>query len=267
MKTTLCVLMSALLLITSWVYPVAADFENTHVLTGRRADDLVAVANTQVGYFEGSLSGSWEEHVSNNYQKYGVWYDEQVANVNAANSSWQCTFVLWCADQVGIGFDTIPNTLYAPAMQAWFEERGLYHLSQANGGTYIPQVGDLVFFQNTGSDVVSSIGIVTEVTDTRVYMVQGNINWPTGEMAENGAVVGMNYVHHYSRLHGFATPAYRDLCGDANGDGQVDTTDARVMLLSMLSEVSERVWMYDVDLDGAVGTSDIRMLLMDAVNG
>ena len=48
-----------------------AAYENTHSNTGNQREDIVAVAETQIGYHEGSLEGTVSS--SNNYTKYNVW--------------------------------------------------------------------------------------------------------------------------------------------------------------------------------------------------
>ena len=50
--------------------PVGAAYENTHTNTGNQRADIVAIAQTQVGYREGSLDGTTSG--SNNYTKYNV---------------------------------------------------------------------------------------------------------------------------------------------------------------------------------------------------
>ena len=46
----------------------SAAYENTHINTGNQRADIVAIAQTQVGYHEGSLEGT--TNGSDNYTKY-----------------------------------------------------------------------------------------------------------------------------------------------------------------------------------------------------
>ena len=62
--------------------PVSADYENTHINTGNQIEDILAIAETQVGYAEGA----------NNETKFGAWYP---MNYNP----WCAMFVSWCAEQ------------------------------------------------------------------------------------------------------------------------------------------------------------------------
>ena len=55
----------------STVVFAASSYPNTHVNTVDQAADIVAVAVTQAGYCEGSLSGNPSYASSNNYQKFG----------------------------------------------------------------------------------------------------------------------------------------------------------------------------------------------------
>lgn len=80
----------------------ASEYPNTHVNTGNMAADLVAVAVSQAGYCEGSLSGNPAYASSNNYQKYGLWYDNNFDYIGVQRAAWCAAFVSWCSEQAGI---------------------------------------------------------------------------------------------------------------------------------------------------------------------
>ena len=89
---------------------------------------IVQIAQNEVGYKE---SG-------NNQTKYGEWYGMQ--------DEWCNIFVSWCANQAGISEDIIPKMAYVPNTANWFDSKGQYKNSRANGGNYTPQAGDIVLF-------------------------------------------------------------------------------------------------------------------------
>ncbi len=239
-------------------------YANTHINTGDGAGDLVGVAETQVGYLEGSLTG--DTHDDNNYQKYGVWYDEAVENLGVSYASWEGAFVAWCANQAGVPDTVIPRHAYVPNSSAWYENKGLFYDSQAQGGSYIPKKGDLIYFVSSGLTYPTHIGIVTEVTDTYVRTIEGNATDPSDAYGSTQGVFERQYNLNYSRIYGYATPQY-ELVFDITGDGQVSTSDARELLMCVLNNSMQKNANMDVDRNGEINTADARELLMKVIQG
>ncbi len=239
-------------------------YANTYINTGDGAGDLVGVAETQVGYLEGSLTG--DTHDDNNYQKYGVWYDEAVENLGVSYASWEGAFVAWCANQAGVPDTVIPRHAYVPNSSAWYENKGLFYDSQAQGGSYIPKKGDLIYFVSSGLTYPTHIGIVTEVTDTYVRTIEGNATDPSDAYGLTQGVFRRQYNLNYSRIYGYATPQY-ELVFDITGDGQVSTSDARDLLLCVLNNSMQRKANMDVDRNVEINTADARELLMKVIQG
>jgi hypothetical protein len=106
--TKVVTLAICLAMIACWIpqlaFPAqaASEYPNTHVNTGNMAADIVAVAVSQAGYCEGSLSGNPAYASSNDYQKYGQWYDANVDYIGVTYAAWCAAFVSWCANQAGI---------------------------------------------------------------------------------------------------------------------------------------------------------------------
>lgn len=157
-----CVMLVLLSLVCS------AKYENTHVNTGDSLEDLIAVAQTQIGYMEGDLSG--EIPGDNDCTKYGAWYPMN-------NNAWCAMFVSWCADQAGISTSVIPKHASCDVGMQWFIERELFSYGSAYGGTYTPKRGDIVYFgYKTSSGVFDSthVGIIYEVDAEKIYSIEGN---------------------------------------------------------------------------------------------
>lgn len=114
-------------------------------------DKLLAVANAEEGYQEGS----------NNYTKYGVWY-------GMSNASWCAMFVSWCADKAGISTDIIPKHSMCSDGVNWFQSRGLWN----SASSYTPKPGDIIYFHR-GSDIYH-VGIVKSVSGLMVTTIKGN---------------------------------------------------------------------------------------------
>ena len=117
---------------------------------------IVEIAKNEIGYKEQGT----------NITKYGEWYGMQ--------DEWCNMFVCWCANQAGIGEDIIPKMAYVPSTANWFNEKGQYKNSRANGGNYTPQTGDIVLFDYNHNTTSDHIGIVEKVEGNTLYTIEGN---------------------------------------------------------------------------------------------
>ena len=176
LKLVVCMSLIAALAISALSLSVRATFENTHSNTGNQASDIVGIATTQVGYYEGD-SG---------YTKYGDWY-------GLPYSDWCAMFVSWCANQAGVGTDVFPSFALCSAGADWFISQGQFHYA----GSYAPQPGDLIFYASYGN--IYHVGLVTGSDGYNVYSIEGNYN---------EAVYNVSYPLSYGDIMGYATPAY-----------------------------------------------------------
>ncbi len=144
----------------------SAAYENTHVNTGNQAEDIVAVAETQVGYHEGA----------NNDTKYNRWNGTISGYpVNGYGYPWCQCFVSWCANQAGIPTSVIPRTAGTSTGKEFFSNRGLWQNSAYQGGSYTPKRGDIIYYSDSANVYSPShVGIVTGCADGYVYTVEGN---------------------------------------------------------------------------------------------
>lgn len=209
---------------------VSAAYENTHTNTGNMAADLVAVAATQVGYCEGSLAGTVAG--SNNLQKYGQWYDNNVDYIGVTRAAWCAAFVSWCANQAGIPSSIITYHAYCPYGVNWFKNQGRFQYSASRGGSYVPKAGDIIYFAPSGSTVSSHIGIVRYVSGGYVYTTEGNTSGQNGEVNDGGGVFNKSYALSYSRIYGYGVPAYQDNSGhkitfESNGGSAVSSVNVK----------------------------------------
>ena len=210
----------------------ASSYPNTHVNTGNMAADIVAVAVTQAGYCEGSLSGNPSYASTNNYQKFGQWYDQNVDNIGVTRAAWCAAFVSWCANQAGVPSSIVYYHAYCPYGVNWFRNQGRFKYAASRGGSYVPKAGDIVYFAPAGSSTSSHVGIVRYVSNGYVYTVEGNTGGQNGEVNEGGGVFLKSYALSYSRLYGYGTPAYTDNSGhtvsfDSNGGSSVASVNVK----------------------------------------
>lgn len=152
----------------------SSDWEATlpKELTGVWADDVLAIADSQLGYEESSKNYDvTEDGKTLGYTRYGDWYGDSYGH-------WCAMYVSFCLHYANVDTDMIPLDANC---QHWIdtlskEEYNLYH----EAGTYEPVPGDLIFF-NWDSDPKSEhIGLVVEYTPAtedepaEVRTIEGN---------------------------------------------------------------------------------------------
>ncbi|MBR5515466.1 MAG: SH3 domain-containing protein, partial [Clostridia bacterium] len=170
-KRIIAAVLCSVMVIAALPFSSFAAYENTHTNTGNQIEDLIAVANTQVGYKEGNNSSQLDGTVagSGNYTKYGKWY-----GINPG--AWCAMFVSWCANQAGISTSIIPKHASCDVGMNWFKNNGRWQYSKAFGGTYTPKRGDIIYFGNNPANLNDSthVAIVTGADSSYVYTVEGN---------------------------------------------------------------------------------------------
>lgn len=144
-------------------------------LTGSWPADLLAVAESQLGYLESEKNVVLAGDDLMGYTRYGQWYGDPYGE-------WCAMFVSFCLHYAGVADFPLES-----GCTRWIEdltEEGLY----AEAGDYIPKAGDLIFFdfqQKRNSTVyipvdADHVGIVAEVipaTDTqpaKIRTIEGN---------------------------------------------------------------------------------------------
>ena len=138
-------------------------------------NDMVAVAEKEVGYTGGMKVWSWAGYKS--------------------RVPWCNLFVTWCANQLGYyQSGRIPLIQWPRDSVKWFMERGLYKNS-----SYIPKPGDLIYFVQAGETQPYHIGIVEKYENGKVYTIEGN---------SMDVVRKKTFDHGNKLIYGYATPDY-----------------------------------------------------------
>ncbi|MBE6687018.1 MAG: CHAP domain-containing protein [Ruminococcaceae bacterium] len=170
-----------------------ADFENTHQNTGDALEDIIAVAETQLGYLEGTLEGNVA--IGNDVTKYGDWY-------GLNNNPWCAMFVSWCADQAGIPTTVIPKHASCDVGMQWFIKNESFTYGSFYGGSDTPKRGDIIYFgyrSSAGAFDSNHVGIVYKVSENSVYVYEGN---------SSNKVQSVTYKLGTSYILGFGSPNY-----------------------------------------------------------
>ncbi len=140
------------------------DWESTFcdvTLTGDWAEDLVAIAESQLGYRESEKNFITDEfNVKHGYTRYGDWYGVRYAG-------WGAIYAMFCmhyAEIWGVPTDSVPANwmnMVRAKDELWLEADGE------------PKRGDLVFFDDDADGFADRVAIVTEVREDGITAILG----------------------------------------------------------------------------------------------
>ncbi len=169
----------------------AKDWEATlPELTGVRADDVVAIAQSQIGYAESTKNFRLAEdgETRQGYTRYGAWYGNEYGD-------WEAMFASFCLYYAGIPESEFPE---ASGVYAWMTD--LKKLERyADAADYTPVPGDILFFDNDGDREADHVGIVEEVSSggDRIRTIEGN---SSNQVKENSYAAGDKAILGYGIL-------------------------------------------------------------------
>ncbi len=147
--------------------------------TGNYAEDVVAIAQSQLGYTESTANFilSDDGTTRKGYTRYGEWY-------GLPYGDWCAMFVSFCLHYAGVPEEDFPE---AAGVYAWIEslkELEIY----ADAEDYTPRAGDIIFFDSNSDGKADHVGIVEalELDEdgeiVAIYTIEGNYS---DSVAEN----------------------------------------------------------------------------------
>ena len=155
------------------------------------ASKVIKVAEGEIGVTESPKNS--------NKQKYGKEY-----GVNG--TAWCCQFVWWVFKHAGASelFYGGDKTAWVPSVRKHYTKKGKW----IRRGDGTPKPGDLIIFGNRDdSGSGKHIGIVTKVTSSTVYTIEGNTT-KSGFSANGGMVAAKSYSRTNSNIAGYCTVDY-----------------------------------------------------------
>jgi len=145
---------------------------------------ILAIAAKEVGY----------KQAANSSNKYGQWY-------GADRQPWCAMFLSWCAAQAGIDSGIIPKFAYVPHGVDHYKKQGRFRPAKG----YIPQTGDIVFYDFNGNGTPDHVGIVTGYGGGMISTIEGN----TSSVSQaNGGAVERKQRNAVSGVAGYGLPKY-----------------------------------------------------------
>lgn len=155
-------------------------------LSGDWAADLVAIAQSQVGYQESEKDIRVDsDGKTQGYTRYGAW-------AGPAYAEWCAIFVGFC-----LHYANVPETAFPwdASVQLWIsaaKEKGLFCSPEG----YAPKPGDVVFLRLADDSSASHIGIVEKVEGDKIVTIEGNAG---------RAVARREYALGSAQLAGYAS--------------------------------------------------------------
>ncbi len=150
--------------------------------TGTWAKDLLAVAESQLGYKESDKNYQVAEdgETPMGYNRYGAWYASVSGIDSYAYAPWNVTFLFFDLYHCGISFMDFP---YEEDCAEWVRrlDEDNYKLYRA-AGEYTPIPGDMIFLDTDGDGEADRAGIVSEVTEDELIAIEGDVDGAVAEV-------------------------------------------------------------------------------------
>lgn len=187
-------LISLLLCIVCFICSTSYAFSETKSQE-QIADEIIEIARAEVGYY------------GNGSNKFNEWYYG-----TPSGAAWCAVFVDWCADQVGVLNTAVPKRTTCASMMDWYKMRDEYHTVKSG---YVPQKGDIVFFDTDGSGISHHVEFVSEngyFTDengkTCIYTIGGNAS-DANFVGEDNVIERFRAIDRENAVvMGYAHPTY-----------------------------------------------------------
>ena len=139
--------------------------ENVEI-TNNIPENLIAIAMSQVGYEESRVNFEYDsEGNKNGYTRYGEWYGNPYGK-------WNTIFVSFCLHYSNINNSDELKSAGAESFRLAWQERRVYSAAQE----YIPQRGDVVFFDEDNDNTADKVAIVLSANEDYLHIISGNSN-------------------------------------------------------------------------------------------
>ena len=132
-------------------------------LTGSYSQDILAIAQSQLGYTESSRNYIVDENGdTKGYTRYGAWY-------GIPYGDWCAMFVSFCLHYASV--EEMPINACCSSWISDLEAAGLYEVPSE----YIPKAGDIIFFDWENDGRSDHVGLVETLDGTNVTTIEGNM--------------------------------------------------------------------------------------------
>lgn len=160
-----------------------SDWEATiPTLSGNWAEDIVSVAESQIGYEESTANFKLADdgETRKGYTRYGDWYGNKYGD-------WSAMFASFCLNYAGISSKTVPVNSGSTAWITELKQKDLYKTAD----NYNPTTGDLVFLDTDSDGKADHVGIITG-TETKDDVEDSKVTSLTAIVGDSNDVVEEN---------------------------------------------------------------------------
>lgn len=141
-------------------------------MTNNVAENLVAVAGTQVGYTESLQNYEFDAYAEkHSYTRYGEWY-------GSPYGEWNTLFVSFCMDYANINNSESFISASAESMRCAWSEKNLYFSADEYSGSR----GDVVFFDEDSDQKADRTAIVVHKNESVLVAIEGDVNGAVEDM-------------------------------------------------------------------------------------
>lgn len=201
-------------------------------LTNNWRENLVKVAQSQLGYKESSLNF----HIAENgdvfgYTRYGQYYDD-------IYSEWNHLFVGFCID-----YSNIAGYKFNTNLNEWIKTLIELNMYQTKDN-YTPFLGDIIFFDINKDNSIDQVGIITEAKENSYIVTIGDID---------NQVLQNEYKFDDETIVGYGiTPINPEFMLSEEEQAQVDFVISLIDGLPTADEFDAKLGEYDAngDYDG-----------------
>lgn len=155
-------------------------------LTGVWSDDILSIAKSQMGYQESEKNYIVDDDgvTKQGYTRYGAWY-------GVPYGEWCAMFTSFCFEYADVPKDVIPQEA---SCAKWIEKLEALELYQ-DREEYIPNPGDIIFFNYKNERRSDHVGIVESVNteENEIVTIEGNNGKKVGShryAADDGHIIG-----------------------------------------------------------------------------
>ena len=140
-------------------------------LTDNRAENMVLIARSQLGYTESTANFQVDEQlVRRGITRYGQWYGNPYGD-------WSAMFVGFCLRYSGA--EDMPVNAGPEAMRLEWEEAQLY----GNAADFLPAGGYLLFLDKDENGTADAVAIICGVADGMISAIEGDLQDAVAETA------------------------------------------------------------------------------------
>lgn len=176
------------------------------------AEKVLAIARAEIGYCEKKTNAQLDDKTanagSNNYTKYARDLDQMgMYNGKKQGYAWCDVFADWCYIQA-FGLEIAIKITGQPmgGLGAGCKYSANYYKQMGRFFTTKPQPGDQIFFSSDGGKTMYHTGIVSAVSNGKVYTIEGNTSSAPGVVSNGGMVAEKSYNLNYSKIGGYGRP-------------------------------------------------------------